>query len=257
MLAGRERNPILRMIHNWEARRLHAYEVECLRRFDSVWVTTQSEADRLQAFDQRKRLRVILRGIDLEHFSFGLDNAGSRSLIFTGHMSYEPNVDGILYYLRDIHERVRQLVPESRLQVVGNYPHRRILKAARGRPEVVVTGPVKDMAAYLRKAKVFIVPLRIGTGVRIKILEAMAVGLPVISTSIGCAGIGTVPEEHLLIADDPDEFARAVKRLFDDDDLYRRLSRNARKFVEEHYDLRLAAAEMESALREIRITKPE
>jgi glycosyltransferase involved in cell wall biosynthesis len=257
MLAGRVRNPILRIIHNWEARRLHAYEIECLRRFDAVWISTPAEADKLREFDVEHRLRVALRGIDLTDFPYGLERDDSRDIIFTGHMSYEPNVDAAVFYCNEIHARVKELLPEARTLLVGNFPHRKVLKAAHAQKDVLVTGRVPSVAEYLRRSGVFIAPLRIGTGARIKLLEAMAVGTPIVSTAVGCEGLGVKHEEHLLIADRPEDFAQAIKRLFEDRELGRRLSRNARKFVEEHYDLKLAAAEMESALREIRMTKPE
>ena len=251
MLARATHNPLLRLFHNWEARRLSRFETECLERFDSVWISTAAEGEKLRSRDTGHRVRVTLRGIDLNDFAYGTEAGESQDLLFTGHMSYEPNVDAMIYYCREIHARVKRLLPSARVYVVGNYPHRKVIAAAREQADIVVTGRVPSIAAYLRRVRVFIAPLRIGTGARIKLMEAMAVGIPIVSTTVGCEGLGVKHEEHLLIADTPDDFARAVRRLFDDPELGRRLSVNARRLVEEKYDLNQAAAQIESILREL------
>jgi glycosyltransferase involved in cell wall biosynthesis len=254
MLASATRNPVMRVVHSWEANRMADFEAACLEQFDAVWVTTTDEAAKLRAQDTHNRVRATLRGIDLSGFHYGLENPNSNTVIFTGHMSYEPNVDGALYYLREIHNLVRRSVPAVQFQVVGNYPHRSIIRAARKDESVAVTGRVPDMAEYLRKARVFVAPLRIGTGVRVKLLEAFAVGLPVVCTAVGCRGLAVRHDEHLLIADSAEDFARAVTRLFRDQALYERLSRSGRTFVEQNYGLDRAAAQLEGFLRELKET---
>jgi glycosyltransferase involved in cell wall biosynthesis len=251
MLARSARNPVMRLVHNWEARRVASYERASLDEFDAVWVTTPTEAEQLRAHDRNHRLRATLRGIDLDDFPYTWRGSDSRAMVFSGHMSYEPNVDSVLYFLKEIYASVRQAVPEASLQVVGNYPHARVVRAARRAPAVEVTGRVPSVVNHLARGRVFVVPMRVGTGVRVKLLEAMAVGVPVVTTAVGCDGLGVKHEEQVLVADRPEDFAREISRLFADSQLAEALSRNGRRFVEQHYDLEKTAAEVELLLTQL------
>lgn len=251
MLAKSTRNPLLKAVHSWESVKLAAYERRCLRVFDSVWLCTEEEAAGLRDVDGRKCLRVASRGIDLSDFPFGLGDEASNALVFTGNMSYEPNVEGALFFLQDVFPLLKKRLPQARFVIVGNYPHAKIRRAAKGRKDVLVTGRVPSVAEYLKHGRVFIGSLRSGTGARMKILEAMAVGLPVVSTSVGCAGLGARPGEHLLVADAPGDFARAVEMLFVDGQLHASISRNGRAFVERHFSMARASAVADGLLAEV------
>ncbi len=166
-----------------------------------------------------------------------------------GAINYFPNVDGILYLLREVWPRIAESHPGARLEIVGQHPTPEIL-AFRG-PRVEVVGMVDDLRPHLARAAVSVVPLRIGGGTRFKILEAMAMVRPVVSTSLGAEGIEAEPGRHLLLADDPAGFAAAVGRILDDAQLGARLGREGRALVERRYSWQAAADRLDVFFREL------
>ncbi len=170
---------------------------------------------------------VLLNGVDLNYFSPSAcaeARADEPTVIFCGTMDYSPNVDGMRWYFRRIHDRLRKLVPELRVLIVGKGPTPEILRFARF-PEVTVTGEVPDVRPYYRKAWLQIVPLRIGGGTRLKIVESMALGTPVVSTSIGAQGLGLCHNNDVLIADTNEAFAVQTARALRDAQLRKTLQR--------------------------------
>ena len=132
----------------------------------------------------------------------------------TGLMKYRPNVDGATFFVREILPRIVQVRPGATFYVVGGEPAPEVLRLAG--PNVVVTGGVDDVRPYVHKAAVFVVPLRVGSGTRLKVLEGLSMGKPMVSTALGCEGIDVVAGEHLLVADQAAPFADAVLALMDD-----------------------------------------
>jgi len=163
------------------------------------------------------------------------ESASGNNLLFVGVIGYPPNADAVLYFCKSIMPLVRRKIPDVQLTVVGNAPPPEVCKLA-VRDEVVVTGVVDDLVAYYARATVCVVPLRAGGGTRLKILEAMAFGRPVVSTSIGCEGLAAVDGEHLLIGDSPEDFAQNVIQLLLEPDLRHRITIAARRMVEQRYD---------------------
>jgi glycosyltransferase involved in cell wall biosynthesis len=148
-------------------------------------------------------------------------------------MDYPPNAEAVEIFCRDILPRIAAVLPSTRLYIVGKNPPAAVRALAS--PRVEVTGYVEDIIPFWRKASVLVVPLRMGGGTRIKILEAMALGRPVVSTTKGCEGLEVNHGTHLLIADDPDAFAHSVVRLCRDPVLYANVARAARALVERKY----------------------
>jgi len=169
--------------------------------------------------------------------------------MFFGINDYYPNTDGILFFLREIWPRIASSHPRARLKIVGPRPTPEILAHRSDRIEVA--GRVDDLRLHIASAAVTVVPLRLGGGTRLKVLEAMAMGKPIVSTVIGAEGIAAVHEQHLLLADEPGQFAAAVGRILDDPDLGARLGRQGRALVTERYSWGAAAAEMERFLSDI------
>jgi glycosyltransferase involved in cell wall biosynthesis len=158
----------------------------------------------------------------------------SPSLLFIGNMGYPPCVDAVLYFCREIFPRIRRATGAAELWIVGRDPQPEVLQLNGN--GVHVTGQVDDVIPYYRQSAVCVVPLRAGGGTRLKILEAMALGRPVVSTAIGCEGLEVIDGEHLLIADDPDQFAEKTVRLLTNRKLYDHISTNGRKLAETRYD---------------------
>ena len=169
------------------------------------------------------------------------------ALIFTGSMDWLPNEDAMLFFCREVLPLIRAEQPEATLSIVGRAPTPAVKQLA-AQPGVRVTGRVDDVRPYMRDAAVYIVPLRIGGGTRLKIFEAMAMGKAVVSTSVGAEGLPVVNGKHVILADEPQTFARAVLELLRDADRRRQLEAAARKLVVEKYDWTAVAGALESAL---------
>jgi glycosyltransferase involved in cell wall biosynthesis len=150
-------------------------------------------------------------------------------------MGYPPNIDAVLYFKKDIMPLIQRQVSNVKLIIVGNHPSNAIREMAT-MENVIVTGYVPDVIPYYKEARICLVPLRAGGGTRLKILESMALGRPVVSTTLGCEGLQVKDQENIMIADTPVEFAQKVVRLLQDRKLRGRISRNARRSVTRHYD---------------------
>jgi len=234
--AERRRNPALQAFAFWQARLIERYLRAVLPRMDLTLTVSEKEEAELRAFAPGARFLTVENGVDLDYFAYsenGMDTPReAERLLYTGDMCWMPNVDACDYFMREILPLVRAERPQARLTLGGRKPPPALLEIAARAGGVEATGYVEDLRPHFRRATAFVVPLRIGGGTRLKILEAMAMKIPVISTSRGCEGLAVRDGEHLLIRDDPASFARAVLDLLDDSALRARLSRNARAFVE-------------------------
>lgn len=202
-----------------------------------------------------ERVTVVPNGFDCQRVT-ARDGAGSGTqVLFVGSMDYGANVDAAHELLREIAPRLRH--PGARIALVGADPppELRVAAAAAALP-VEVTGRVADIAAWWRSSRVLAVPLRIGGGTRLKIIEAMAHGLPVVTTSLGCEGLDVEHEHDIVVADDPAQFARWVDRLLGDDELAARLALAGRETVQGRYDWRTIGDALERALRALVTATP-
>jgi glycosyltransferase involved in cell wall biosynthesis len=226
------------------------FERKALDHFDLVLTVSEKDRDTFQRLYPSgvRRYFVVPTGVDTEYFRPGItrQDAG-KGLVFTGSMDWLPNEDGMLYFCRDILPLIRRDEPDVSLSIVGRAPTSAIRRLGET-PGVEVTGRVEDVRPYIDGAAVYIVPLRIGGGTRLKIFEAMSVGRAVVSTTIGAEGLPVTPDQNILIADDPEAFARAVVQLFRDEALRRRLEHRARELVVEGYDWSVVADRLEAAL---------
>ena len=229
-------------------KKLSRYEALVCRLADRVVAVSEADKTALQRLVPGLKVTVVPNAVDVEYYT-SADIRPSplppRSLIFTGKMDFRPNVDAVLWFCQEVLPLVRRKLPDVRFYIVGQSPHRRVLRLADD-PAVTITGYVDDARSYIASACVYVVPLRIGGGTRLKVLEAMAMGKPIVSTSLGCEGFeGLVPGRELSLADTPEEFAQRVIELLDDASRRERLGRAARRFVEERYDWRLIVPKLE------------
>ncbi len=184
--------------------------------------------------------------MDLEYFSFSEPPAGSN-VVFSGSMDWLANADGIRHLLEDIWPLVVAEVPSARMTVVGRAaPPDLVERARRSGYQWEFTGFVPDVREYLRQASVYVIPLRVGGGTRLKVFEAMANGCPVVSTGIGVEGLHLEAGQHYVRAEQPEEFARATVRLLRDHAAAVRMARAARSYIEERYSFRQVARQFES-----------
>jgi sugar transferase (PEP-CTERM/EpsH1 system associated) len=248
--AENQRGALGTVLYGAQYRRMLRYESRTLARFDGVLAV--SDADR-QTFARlypgaiTQPVHVVPTGVDTEYFAPAASAAQSRDMVFTGSMDWLPNEDAMLFFCRDVLPIIRAEEPEVRLTIVGRTPTPAVKKLAED-AAVTVTGRVEDVRPYMRDAAVYIVPLRIGGGTRLKIFEAMSMGKAVVSTTVGAEGLPVINGEHVMLADEPRTFARAVVRLMRDAERRRRLEAAARTLVLERYDWSAVAGSLEHAL---------
>ncbi len=241
------------------------YERRILRRFDLVSVVSARE-QRLALPHVRPMTPVVLtpNGVDTEYFqsyrgveggAWGIPGpiegaADAAGVLFVGNLAYEPNDDGLRYFLGAIWPLVRARTPDVRFTIVGKDPPA-WLRAAAGRDDALtVTGAVDDVRPYYHSARVAVVPLRLGAGTKLKVLEALAMGVPVVTTPEGCAGIDARDGRHLLVGATPEQFARHIAAILGDRALGARLRAAGRDLVERRYGWPAIMAAFERALRE-------
>lgn len=213
--------------------RLRSEEVSCASRCDTILASSERDRDLFLTMAPKTPVTVVPNGVDLSAFiPRGLER-GPRSLVFTGVMNYTPNDEAMRKFVRQCFPRLVASVPDVRLTIVGAYPSRAIRNLASDR--IRVTGHVPDVRPFLERAEVFVAPLNSGGGTRLKILEAIAMGTPVVSTSIGCEGLRLRDGEHMLVADSPESFVQAVLRLFRDPELRAGLAARALDTVRRLY----------------------
>lgn len=200
------------------------------RRFDVVCVTSERDRRVLATAVPDARIEVVPNGVDLEAHRPDGGPREAETLVFTGLMSYYPNWHGIRGFINDVFPRVREQVPGARLIVVGADPPPALRRIAGG--PIELTGYVPDVRPYLRRATAYVVPLHIGGGTRVKVLQAMAMGLPIVSTPLGCEGLDVQHGRHVLIADCPSAFTAATVRTLRDAALRRALAANGCKHVQ-------------------------
>src|SRR5262249_50421747 len=211
------------------------WEIRYASRFDQTITVSSLDRDLLREGNPKLPVAVIPNGCDTGALRPLPDTAGGNGLLYVGTLGYPPNADAVLHFTQAILPLIRRRVPDAKLVVVGHRPPAAVRRLA-DRGEIVLAGSVGDLLPYYKEAKVSIVPLRAGGGTRLKILEAMALGRPVVSTRIGCEGLEVSDGQHLLVADAPTDFADRVVQLLTDAQLCRRLCQNARALVESVYD---------------------
>lgn len=229
-------------------------ERRALHLADAGVAISDVDAIKLRELDANANLHVVPNGVDMEYFKHSLPSSASRSLIFTGVLGYPPNAEAATVCATEILPRVKAMFGNATLALVGADPPTAV-NALSSTSGVLVTGFVPDLRSYLREAAVFVSPLRVGAGVKNKLLVAMAMGVPIVANSLSISGISATPGVHFLHAETPDEFAGQVARLFRDPELADRLSRSGRQLVEERYSWQAQGKLLEAALMNARDKK--
>jgi len=211
--------------------------------FDKCMVVSSVDRDILRKANPALDPVVISNGVDTSLYELLPDCSESKDILFIGKMNYPPNVDSVLFFYQEVFPLVRRQVSEARILIVGTSPSPEIQDLAND-PKVELAGQVEDIIPYYKRACISAVALRAAGGTRLKILESMALGRPVISTSIGCEGLAVTHGENILIADTPADFAARTVQLMKDKDLRQRLILNGRRLVEKEYDWKIIAQQL-------------
>ena len=223
-----------RFLVKLEEKRVRRYEVDIMKAFDCGTVVARFDRDYLLAQDDTLNLSIVPMGVDLSYFQPNPITEPAPMLLFTGTMNYFPNADAAIYFCSEVFPRIRERHPKACFYVVGNHPSEPV-KRLEAQDGVVVTGYVPDVRPYFEKASVFVAPLRAGSGIQTKNLEAMAMGVPVVTTSVGAMGLEADIGKELLVADTPADFAEQVIHLLDNECLRKTLAQTARTRVENSY----------------------
>jgi len=241
---------IEKALYGAQYRRMLRYERTTLARFEGVLAVSDADRQTFAALYPeaiRQPAHVVPTGVDTDYFAPAPGAPAPPTLVFTGSMDWLPNEDAMQYFCRDILPLIRAEEPDVRLSIVGRAPTPAVKRLAEAEG-ILVTGRVDDVRPYMRDAMVYVVPLRIGGGTRLKIFEAMSMGKAVVSTTVGAEGLPVMDGRHVMLADEPTSFARAVVRLLRDTDARARLESAARALVLEQYDWSAVAGSLESAL---------
>ena len=234
---GRHRGIPVRYGYALEAWKLVRFEKHMAQVFDHCTVTTHGELADYLRFGMATPCSVIPNGVDFSYFQareIPQQQCRTTKIVFLGRMDYFPNIDGVLYFANEIFPRVKAVVPQAEFVIVGADPVMSIRELA-SRSGIIVTGSVPDVRPYLREACLTVAPLRIARGTQNKMLEAMAMSIPVVSTSQAAKGIQASPGRHLLVADTPEGFATHTIDLLQDEGIRRRLAQDARaQIVQTH-----------------------
>lgn len=233
-----ERNPLIKLyllLQGWKLRR---YERKQIPLFGMNLAVSADDKRMFDSFVSNARIEIVPNGTDVEYFT-PKNEFVRKELVFAGGMNWYPNRDSMIYFCDEIYPLIRQKIPEVAMNIIGRSPPQKILNSAKKDESIRVHGYVDDVRDYLARAAVYVVPIRVGGGTRLKILDAFACGKAVVSTSVGCEGIDVTPGEDILTGDTPSAFADQVIRLLDDDTLRRKLEINARKLVEAKYSWRI------------------
>ena len=223
----------MKPIYAYEISKVKKYEQQLMDYFEEYWIISKEDKDALESNQKFSNIQIIPNGVDVEYFKNTEDGSGRKSIIFVGYMGVE-SIDAVFFFYDKILPIVRKEVPEALFYIVGANPPDKI-KALERDKNIIVTGFVEDLREYYKKASVAIAPMRFVAGMQNKILEAMSMSLPVVSTFYGNEGINAKDGESIFVADDPKCFAQRVIQILDDGDLKKKMGNNARKFIEENY----------------------
>jgi sugar transferase (PEP-CTERM/EpsH1 system associated) len=231
-----QKNPVKKS-YLWDQwRKMKSFEKEMCQRFDSVVAVSAEDRDQMREEYSVQEVFDVPTGVDVDFFTpSGQERIEPHNVVFTGSMDWLPNEDAIRYYTDQILPIIRRSIPDVTLTVVGRNPYPGLVELSKRDSSIIVTGRVDDVRPYMERAAVYVVPLRIGGGTRLKIFEAMAMEKALVSTSIGAEGLPVKDGTELRIADTPEAFAAAVVELLSNPALAKAMGRRAGQIVREKF----------------------
>ncbi|MBZ0206359.1 MAG: glycosyltransferase [Flavobacteriales bacterium] len=233
----------LRIFLNAETRRLIGYENLMFDLFDNQVIISAQDRDLLY-HPLRDEVAVVPNGVDTEYFT-PRETEKTHDLLFTGNMNYPPNIDSVLFLVHRVLPLVHAQRPGTSLLIAGVDPDQRVRELATRDPHVTVSGWVKDIRDSYASARIFVAPMQIGTGLQNKLLEAMAMGMPCVTSDLANNAVGAEPNEAILIGHEPEEYAAHILHLLDHAEERGRLAHNALRFVHHAFDWDRSAERLE------------
>lgn len=226
-------NPAERFYFQLQSRKLRKYEASVMPRFDLNVSVSEPDRDDLLAIAPQAKVEVVPNGVDLEYFRNPGTPIRAGELVFMGGMTWFPNRDAVTFFIESVWPRIQAELPSAHLTLIGRRPE--AIASLTGDPQISSLGFVDDIRQHVAQAEVVIIPIRVGGGTRLKILDAFACGKAIVTTRVGCEGLAVTDGVHLLMADRAEDFAGAVLRVCRDPELRDTLGRNARRLAEEKY----------------------
>lgn len=240
------KNILLRAYMYVQWRRYHRFERQTCADFKGIIAVSEDDASRFrEEFGLSNVLGHVPTGVDVGFFSELGYSPEPRHLVFLGSMDWMPNIDGVLEFVRTTYPRIRSQCAGVRLTIVGRNPTPAVRALQDSDPSIQVTGTVDDVRPYMSRASVSVVPLRVGGGTRIKIFEAMAMGIPVVSSTIGAEGLPVEDGSNIFVADDPETFAQRVVALLQDSSRARSMGNAGKLMVSEKFSWRTAVGQFD------------
>ncbi len=225
-------------LYSWiQSRRIARFEHELCQTADLVIAVSNEDAQALQRYHREKPIPVVANGIFTKDYTSSTEalDLGQNALVFTGKMDYRPNVDAVFWFAEEVLPLLQRQIPDVKFVIVGQKPHAR-LEQLRDNPHIEITGWVKDVQPYLRGASLYVAPLRMGSGTRLKILEALATGKAVVATRIAASGMRADADQVMRIADEPSAMAASIVQLLEQPAERAALGLAAQGYVQQHYD---------------------
>lgn len=243
-----ERNVFKKLFALIEYRKFENFQKKMWKKFNCCIVCSPVDKNIVMQKVKGINIFIINNGVDSSYFTADSYPLFKNSLLYTGQIGWYPNEDALIHFIKKIYPIIKKEEPLINFWIVGDSPSKRLQQLAKKDMSIILTGFVDDVRPYMGEAVVYVVPLRIGSGTRLKILEALSMKKAIVSTGIGCEGLEVKDNKHLLIRDDPEEFAGAVIELLRDDKLRKELGENGRKLIEEKYDWQVVFKNLDEIL---------
>ena len=232
-------------LYSWiQWRRLWHYEADLMQRTDHTVAMSGADKAALHQINPHRSVTIVPNGVDVAEYTYFKGTPIPYDLVFTGKMDFRPNIDAVLWFGQQVLPLIQRQRPETTLAIVGQRPHPR-LNVLRHLPGVTLTGYVDDVRPYIAGAAVYIVPLRVGGGTRLKLMEAMAMGKAIVSTSLGAEGFPVAHGHELVLADEPEVFAQEVLDLLHNPARRAKLGQRGQAFAEANYDWQILIPRLE------------
>ncbi|MFZ3137578.1 MAG: glycosyltransferase family 4 protein [Thermodesulfovibrionales bacterium] len=241
-----EHNFLKRFFLRNECLKLQNYEKQFCPRYDMNLVVSDIDKQRLNEITGKVETTTIENGVNCEYFAHYPRSDENDGLIFTGSLDWYPNADAMIFFCEQVWPHLKKYYPNISLTILGKNPSGHLRRIVSNDNNIHLIGHVQDVRPYVRKARIFVCPIRDGGGTRLKILDALSQGIPIVSTEIGCEGINLKHGEHVLFANTPEDFLKNISALLSDLTLANKLSEHGRRFVEEHYSFDLIGSRLSS-----------
>jgi glycosyltransferase involved in cell wall biosynthesis len=232
-----EKNLIKKIRLYLSSLKIKVSEKKLIKKFDYVITVSLRDKSYYAEFLKNNKILLLPNCVDCDYFNPAIVDSKlfKNSLVFTGIMNYEPNIDAVIYFYNQIYPLIKKKVPSIKIFIAGKNPSEK-LNFLRENSDFVITGYVEDIRQYLSSAEVCIIPMRMGGGTRFKVLEAMSMGKAVVSTSVGCEGIEADNNSNIIISDNPVEFADRTVYLLNNYDVIKKIGKNAREIILKKYN---------------------